>query len=88
MAVMTPEADPERGQLRATWQLVREVSRATRDVPAWLSAPEVKPRRTGLGWGQGPWLLVTETQGWWLDGGVESDPPRVFGHFSQSWLPR
>ena len=82
MAVMTPEADPERGQLRATWQLVREVSGATGHVTAWLSGPEVQPQRTGLGWGQGPWLPVTETQGWGLAGGVASDPPRFFGRFS------
>lgn len=62
MTVMSPEADPERGQLRATWQLVREVCGAARDVPAWLSAPEVKPRRTGLGC-QGPWLLVIRDPG-------------------------
>lgn len=63
MTVMSPEADPERGQLHAIWQLVREVSGAARDVPAWLSAPEVKPRRTGLGWGQGPWLPVIRDPG-------------------------
>ena len=88
MTVGILEADPQRGQLHAAWQLVGEVSGATGHVPAWLSAPEVQPQRTGLGWGQGPWLLVTETQDWGLAGEVASDPPRFLGRFSQSWLPR
>lgn len=67
MTVVGPEADPERGQLRATWQLVREVCGAARDVPAWLSAPEVKHEGQVLG-AQGPWLPVIRDPGLGLDG--------------------